>query len=75
MTKRKALILLVLVEALVYAFIIWGIPAIYNSLNICQSCQSSRSFVPPTVLYFVPFAIGVFFGVIIIRKKEGVTEK
>ena len=73
LTKKWAIISVVIIEALVYLFLFVGLPAI-NNLAFCPTCTARELFTPPIILYCVPLLIGIVLLVVILKQKGEVKE-
>ena len=69
MSKKKSLLLVLGVEALIYLFLLVGVPAFAEAF-ICDTCNARELFPTPLVVYFTPGLIGLIF-VLLIWKQKG----
>ena len=74
MSKKWAILLVLLGEALVYLFLLVGVPALEN-IPFCPTCNTRELFDTPLILYFVPGLIGLLLIVVILKQeREGKDE-
>jgi len=71
MNKKLAISLVLLMEALVYLFLLVGMPALEGAL-FCPTCNARELFAPPLILYFMPGLIGLLFIVVIWKQRKEV---
>ena len=70
MTKKWAVLLVIVGEALVYLFLLVGLPAI-ESAFICDTCNVREVFGKPLLLYLTPGLIGLLLLVLIWKQRKG----
>jgi len=74
MSKKLAILLVILGEALTYLFIFVAIPALEGLT--CPDCRAASDFEPPLFLYIIPGLVGAFsIVVILLRKKKEVNRE
>lgn len=71
MTKKKAIILVLVVEVLVYLFILVGLPTLENVVG----CEAAGVANLPWLLKVMPGLIGVLFLVLICKQKTEVKDE
>jgi len=69
MSKKWAISLVLLGEALIYLFLFVGVSAL-EDLILCPTCTARELFPTPLALYFVPGLIGLLFIVVILKQKK-----
>lgn len=69
MTKKKAILIVLGVEVLVYLFLLVGLPT-FKDMMFGPDYMERTIFAIPMFVYFVPLIIGLFMIMIIWRHKE-----
>ena len=71
MTKKKALILILVGEVVIYLFLLVGLPLFKNWLYSYIECTGGRDLgMPMWIIYPIPLLIGGYMALIIWQKKE-----
>lgn len=70
MRKKWAISLVLAGEALIYLFLLVGLPMFSEWLYSCSTCTGGRDLGTPWVLYVIPGLIGIWFIVAILTQKE-----
>ena len=71
MSKKRAVLLVLVVEVFVYLFLLVGLPAFENAVS-CYTLSSRELFALPLILYFMPGLIGLFLIVVIFKRRKEV---
>ena len=72
MSKKWAISLVLLGEAVIYLILLVGVPALESTIN-CPTCNVREFISTPLILYLLPGLIGL--GIIVLIWKKGGDEK
>jgi len=74
MSKKRAVLLVLLAEAVIYLVLLVGLPAFENAVLCSTAYGETVTFTAPLILYFMPGLIGLLLIMVILRHKREVRD-
>lgn len=71
MSKKWAILLVILAEVLIYSLLLIGLPMLTNMLYSYGVCIEGKEFGISWVPYLVPGLFGILFVALIMKQKKG----